>query len=190
MNFKDLLKKCIKKEEINIIDKEELEKTIADVCPVQRPWLYYLPWKMQTVINQGLRAPDSRFSPKVKIVSRWLRSVCLSNADSNHTFMCRKDEIPTWEDLDNEINYLTLHYVTHFIYALEIVAYKHPEEEVRQIAMNLYEGIVRFQMHLEIETEPALNARLADVDDKVLPDIFAEAPNPPKCPINDRYISR
>jgi hypothetical protein len=189
-SWRDLLNKCIRKENINVIDDVELEKTLSRVCPVQRPWLYNLPWKMQTVINQGLRAPDSRFSPKVKIVARWLRSICICNADSNHTFMCRKDSIPGWAELDNEINYLTLHYVTHFIYAIEIVAYKHPNEEVQAIAMELYEGLVKYQMHFEIESEDAMDTRLADVDDKVMPDIFAEAPRPPKCPINDSYIER
>jgi len=145
---------------------------------------------MQTVINQGLRAPDSRFSPKVKIVARWMRSVCLSNADKDHTFMCRKDSIPTWEELDNEINYLTVHYVTHFIYALEIIAYKHPETKVRNNAMTLYAGLVKLQMHFEIESEEALDQRLADVNEKVMPDIFKEAPKIQKCPINDTYIER
>lgn len=188
-SFADLLKRCVKQANVKVID-DNTYKQLEDICPVQRPWLYYLPWKMQTVINQGLRAPDSIFSPKIKIVGRWMRSVCLCNADKNHTFMCKKIDLPTWEDLDNEFNYLTIHFATHFLYALEIIGYKHPDPDVRKTAKTLYEGLVNLQMHLNIEREEDLDRRLADVSKKELPDIFKEAPQPKVCPTNDRYIRR
>lgn len=134
-------------------------------APVQHIWLFTLPWKIQTVINQGLRAPDSHFCPNIKIVSRWLRSVSLRNADDTHTFMCRKDELPTIENLENEMNYCSLHFVTHFLYALEIVGYKHPNKEIRKTSFQYYKRFVEEICHFGLETEKQLDIRLSDNTD-------------------------
>ena len=132
--------------------------------PVQQLWTLELPWKMQTVMLQGLRAPDTHFCKNIKTVSRWLRSIILNNADNNHTFMCRIEKLPDWTDLENELNYCSLHFVTHFLYALEIVHYKHPDELIRRHAGKFYWGIVREMCHFEPEREKELDVRLADVE--------------------------
>lgn len=119
---------------------------------------------MQTVVNQGMRAPDTHFCKNMKIICRWIRTVILQNADKNHTFMCSKIKLPTWEEVDNEINYCSVHFATHLLYALEIIAYKHPDNKCRVEAMKLYKGITHYQMHFNIETEEQLDTRLADVD--------------------------
>jgi len=166
----------------NILKKKEtIEITGCD--HVQHAWLNSLDWKMQTVINQGMRAPDTHFCKGMKIVCRWIRTVVLQNADKDHTFMCSKIKLPSWEDLDNEINYCSVHFATHFLYALEIIAYKHPEPKVKQKAMILYQGIVHYQMHFNPETQEQLDIRLADVD---------RTPKIKECPKDeskDRYIS-
>lgn len=146
---------------------------------VQALWLSYLPWKMQTVVNQGLRAPDTHFCKHIKLVCRWMRSVVLQNADKNHTFMCSKKDIPSVQDIENELNYCSVHFTTHFLYSLEIIAYKHPEHEVKRIASNYYRQITAEMLHFNVESERQLNTRLADVDRK---------PKPDPCPINDNYI--
>lgn len=131
---------------------------------VQYTWLSKLPWKMQTVINQGLRAPDTHFCKNIKIVCRWLRSIILQNADKDHTFMCSRTDLPLVEELEHGINYCSVHFATHFLYALEIVGYKHKEEHVRNIAYRYYDGIVNELWHLHIEKEEELDVRLSDVD--------------------------
>jgi len=93
----------------------------------------------------------------------FVRGVVLGNADKNHTFMCRKKDVASWEDMENELNYCTLHFVSHFIYTLEIVGYKHPDAAIRKTAMNLYRGIVSEMCHLNVETEGELDIRLDDV---------------------------
>lgn len=151
---------------------------------VQRPWISVLPWKMQTVLNQGLRAPDTHYCRAIKIVCRWMRSVVLQNADKDHTFMCSKKELPVIEDIENEINYCTVHCATHFLYAIEIIAYKHPDKETRRIALNYYRGIAAELWHFNLETEKELDVRLADVD---------RAPIVPDCPVDesrDSYLRR
>lgn len=142
---------------------------------VQKSWVFKLSWKMQTVINQGLRAPDTHFCPNVKIVCRWMRSVVLNNADDEHTFMCRQSELPTFNILDNELNYCSVHFATHFLYALEIIGYKHPDEDVRRIAIGYYANIVESLWHLNAEQEREMDIRLADVTREEPP-----APCPPR----------
>lgn len=157
---------------------------VGDADYVQHRWVSTLPWKMQTVLNQGLRAPDTHFCRSIKIVCRWMRSVVLRNADKNHTFMCRKDELPLIEDLENEINYCSVHFATHFVYALEIVAGKHPDREIGRIAFNYYRGIVAELWHFNLETNKELDIRLADVD---------REPVIPECPVDeseDTYLRR
>lgn len=164
----------------NIFKKE----TIITGCDhVQHVWLSELSWKMQTVINQGLRAPDTHFCKNIKIVCRWMRGVVLQNADEDHTFMCNKAEIPKVEDLEHEMNYCSVHFATHFLYAIEIIAYKHPDKCTRSIAKRYYEGIVEELWHLRVEDETQLDNRLADVNRK---------PTIKECPKNqsqDKYIN-
>lgn len=162
--------------------------------PVQRLWLFRLPWKMQTVVNQGLRAPDTHMCPKIKIVCRWVRSVVLNNADDDHAFMCRKKGMPTFSDLTNELNYCSMHFATHLLYALEIIGYKHPNQEIRGIAFGYYSNIVEGIYHFNLETEKELDVRLADVEEvekiSVVLKLSKEAEKVPKvCPRRDPYVA-
>jgi len=150
---------------------------------VQHHWLSDLSWKMQTVINQGFRAPDTHFCKKVKIICRWIRSVVLQNADKEHTFMCTKKEMPEVEELEHELNYCSVHFASHFLYALEIIGYMHPDSEIRALGIKYYEGITKDLWHFNCETKKQLKIRLADVD---------HTPVVKECPkeeYNDRYIN-
>jgi len=165
--------------------------------PVQQQWIFNLPWKMQTVINQGLRAPDTHFCPNIKIAARWLRSVVLNNADDTHTFMCRKEKLPEWDALENELNYCSMHYATHFLYALEIVAYKHPDSDTRRRASVLYTNLVGSMCHFNVETEEQLDVRLADNTEvpkmeQMVKEMIKEYKPPSECPSGrgDNYLYR
>lgn len=140
------------------------ERVITGCDHVQHSWLNDIPWKMQTVINQGLRAPDTHFCKNIKIVCRWMRGIVLQNADKNHTFMCDKKKMPTYEELEHELNYCSVHFATHFLYALEIIGQMHPDRCVQDIAFGYYESIVCGLWHFNIETEIELKTRLADVN--------------------------
>ena len=157
-------------------------ETVYGCDHVQHKWLSDLPWKMQTVVNQGLRAPDTHYCRAIKIICRWMRGVVLQNADKNHTFMCEKKTLPEIEDIENEINYCSVHFATHFVYALEIIAYKHPEDCIKRIAQKYYNKIVSELWHFNIESEFDLDTRLADVDRKP---VIKECP---KDESKDRYL--
>lgn len=154
--------------------KKKTPNVVSDKwrSPVQKSWLFTLPWKMQTVVNQGLRAPDTHYCMNIKIICRWMRSAVLRNADTNHTFMCRKSELPPWEDTQNELNYCSLHFVTHFLYALEIIGHYHNDSNVKRIAWNYYISFVEEMMHFRAELRESLEDRLADVNN--VPSFYGE----------------
>lgn len=133
--------------------------------PVLQQWVWELPWKMQTVLIQGLRAPDTHYCDGIKLLCRWMRAVVLSNADKNHTFMCSQKELPAWDKLDHEINYCSFHQLTHFLYAMEIIAYKHLDTEIKKTAWDYYAGLTRHVMHFEVESEEDLDTRLKDQEE-------------------------
>jgi hypothetical protein len=133
---------------------------------VQQDWTTRLSWKMQTVLLQSLRAPDTHYCPTVKKVSRWLRSHVLRNADQKHTFM-KSDALPDNKSLEDELGYCTLHYVSHLLYGLEIVGYWHEDESVRHAANHLYTKLVTETLHLQVEGQDACNVRLEDKDREI-----------------------
>ena len=61
-------------------------------------------------------------------------------------------------------------------YALEIIAYKHPDGEVAATAWKLYNGITSELLHFNPETKEQLDIRLSDVD---------RPKKPVPCPINE-----
>ena len=46
------------------------------------------------------------------------------------------------------------------IHALEIIAYKHPDEAIKRMAWDRYVEIAHDALHLNVETEDQLNRRL------------------------------
>jgi hypothetical protein len=97
--------------------------------------------------------------------------------------MCLKIDLPKVEELEHELNYCSVHFATHFLYALEIVAYKHPEESIRAIAYAYYYRVVYELWHFRVETETNLDIRLSDVD---------RSPTVKECPKDirkDKYIN-
>jgi hypothetical protein len=146
---------------------------------VLQDWTQQLSWKMQTVLIQSLRAPDSHFCPTVKKVSRWLRSKVLQNADTKHTFMKSANELPDNKSLEDELGYCTLHYATHLIYGLEIVAYFHDTEAIRALAFELYNDLVTDTLHLAVESKGHCEMRLSDSEEdkkKQPPHMISERP--------------
>ena len=158
--------------------------------PVQDWWTLQLTWKMQTVLIQSLRAPDTHFCKNIKNLSRWMRSIVLNNADKTHSFMCRKKKLPKWNDLENELNYCSVHFFTHFLYGLEIIGYKHPDDEIRKTAFEYYESFVHYMSHFNVEEEEQLDIRLSDMEDVPTLDAVYEKrlKNVQICPKNDPYV--
>lgn len=128
---------------------------------VLQDWLSDLSWKEQTVLISGIRGPDSAFCPRLKKVSRWMRSHTLQNADPNHTYM-EVEDFPMPSELEDEFEFCTVHFATHFVYALEILGYLHPDKHVRTRAESLYCFFVTCVMHFQPETCDQMRRRLVD----------------------------
>ncbi len=130
---------------------------------VLQPWVEVLPWKMQSVLIASMRGPDDRKTFEIKKLSRWLRITCQENADPSHTFM-ESELVPDidYEALADELEYQSWHFMSHILYALEIVGYRHPSAEVYKFAFRLYRRIVHEAMHLVHEDLTAMNERLKD----------------------------
>ena len=97
--------------------------------------------------------------------------------------MCSKLGLPSLEELEHELNYCSVHFATHFLYGMEIIAYKHPESCIRDTAFQYYFGITSELWHMHVETVGELDIRLADVDREP---IIKECPKDSR---KDKYIN-
>lgn len=59
----------------------------------------------------------------------------------------------------NSFDHYPMHFLLHFIYAAEIVGYKHPEKEIRKLWNWFYTTLIHL-IHLNPETEEQLDKRL------------------------------
>jgi len=65
------------------------------------------------------------------------------------------------DDFIDSRDELPAHYTTHFMHAVEIIGYKHPDAQMREFWGDFYERLVH-ALHLWPESEDQLNERLGD----------------------------
>lgn len=142
--------------------ENRIREEIKNQCIIE-DWVFDLSWKMQTIILEMLRGPDTHQAPTVKIMARWCRKLMIKNADENTSFMKKGiDEKLSLEEISDELEYCTGHYIAHLIQMLACITYFHPEEKFRAIAKSYYVHIVEHDLHLNIETEDQIERRLRD----------------------------
>src|SRR4051812_48524296 len=100
---------------------------------VVQDWVATLPWKQQSILFSGLRGPDHALHEHVKQVSKWMRAVSQQNADPSKPYMNRI-KLPAPEQMEKELEHSPVHFVHHFADALAVIAYGHPDAEVRSKA--------------------------------------------------------
>lgn len=152
--------------------------------PVTQPWTHFIPLMQQTVLLTAVRGPDG--IPKygaIKMLLRWYRRCILHSAMLGETvtnpcspdggsFMgasLPEDSIDHWTDRMlvhvnqylRELDGITHHFQLHFMHAVEIVGYKHPDEEIRMWWHKLYLRLAN-DMHLHPETQAEMDDRLGD----------------------------
>lgn len=131
---------------------------------VFQEWLECLTWKEQTVLVLGLRGPDAGGSRDVKLIIRWLRSVVLKNAAPKKTFMGETDFRQVNEIVDDSplaFDMLPVHFFGHLLHTVEVIAYRHPDQCIRNTALNTYIELCEF-MHINQETDSEMTERLKD----------------------------
>lgn len=152
--------------------------------PVTQEWTHSLSLMQQSVLLTAIRGPDGL--PKygaIKSLLRWFRRCTLVSAfegcvltnpgnAGGGSFTGPSIELRLrngWEaDMDihvsqylRELDAIPHHFQLHFMHAVEIVGYKHPEERNRRWWHSVYVRLVH-DMHLHPETERELDERLGD----------------------------
>lgn len=151
---------------------------------VVQEWVAGLPMMQQTVLLTAVRGPDGlpKYHP-TKFVLRWYRRCILMSAldgevltdpvDTNGGSFTgpavKPDPLAGWvRQMDDRVTeYLRAldevphHFQLHFMHAVEILGYKHPDEHTRAWWHGVYLRLVH-DMHLWPETEDQLDQRLGD----------------------------
>jgi hypothetical protein len=155
---------------------------------VTQEWTHSLKLMQQTVLLTAIRGPDgvAKYHPS-KYMLRWYRRCVLLGALDQNVFENPYDPrggsftgpsyewhpaIPheaSWTDkmqpVFNEylrsLDELPHHFQLHFMHAAEIVGYKHPDRLIRDWWNYVYRELAN-DMHLEPETEEAMDFRLGD----------------------------
>lgn len=137
--------------------------TICDQCVVH-PWVDDLTLKQQTVLLSAVRGCDgvSKNDISKKFV-RVYRATILQNAapQSNGRFMRESITTQDIKIFTKAPDVYPLHWLFHFLHAVEIVGYNYPVLETRKWWRELYLIIVK-ALHLNPETEKQNNDRLKD----------------------------
>jgi hypothetical protein len=118
----------------------------------------------QGVLMSAVRGPDS--IPKDHIVKRFVRAfradTLVSFADAPASFISfldRGEFSDLLRPLFASIDELNLHYAMHWLHAVQVIAFKHPDQQRRDCWNMLYLGFVK-KLHLTPETPEELDARL------------------------------
>lgn len=140
---------------------------------VIQDWMSELPLMQQSTLLLSLRGPDTHRSPETKKVQRWMRGLVFvpGNPANVHEFMTHIDDVPEMVEkgpLARELEFASQHFYSHLIHGLEVLAYRHPRDEVCTKAWQLMRGMCE-AFHLLPETREAFEHRLRDREWPVLP---------------------
>jgi len=146
-----------------------------------------LPFMQQSVLIAAMRGADgvNKMHPS-KYLGRWLRRCIVISAFDRKALddpyypgggsytgpSVTGDELGASTDWEKPMNKkvkaymdsmdeIPLHYHLHLLHAVEILGYKHSNERVRAWWLQTYKALAH-DMHLAVETEEQLNARLND----------------------------
>ena len=155
---------------------------------VTQTWTHEISMMQQSVLLAAIRGPDGtpKYGP-CKMMLRWFRRCVLLSAidgkvlddpispnggsftgPSTNSFIRLTPAVP-WEvdmnivvdDYLRELDALPHHFQLHFLHAIEILGYKHPDDRIRGWWNRAYQRLVK-DMHLHPETMEELDFRLGD----------------------------
>lgn len=152
---------------------------------VTQKWTHELPMMQQSVLLTAIRGPDG--IPKygsIKMLLRWYRRCVLRSSflgvvmtdpikPDGGSFLGasleNSDSIDPWTDRMlvhvnqylRELDGVPHHFQLHFMHAIEIVGYKHPDSVIRHWWHTIYVRLAH-DMHLHPESEAEMDARLGD----------------------------
>lgn len=128
---------------------------------VIKPWVFTLPFRMQSVLLLALRGCDGvRKDDNSKYITRTLRGLVFNNADPSNTFIT--DAFPAKEKVEAflwDLDGYPMHFVMHTAHATEIIGFKHPDATRRKEWLDFYHKTIK-ALHVNPETEAQLDVRL------------------------------
>lgn len=153
---------------------------------VVQPWVSELTMMQQSVLFAAVRGPDglAKYGGGAKMLLRWYRRCILLSAMDGRVLadpiepnggsftgpsLDGYDQNDDWpermqvhvHDYLRQVDALPHHYQLHFMHAVEILGYKHPNVKTRFFWHRLYKTLVE-DLHLYPETEEQMDARLGD----------------------------
>jgi hypothetical protein len=153
---------------------------------VTQTWVHELTMMQQSVLLAAIRGPDGqpKYGGGAKMLLRWYRRCILLSAMDGRVLsnpieanggsftgpsLDGPDDQDPWSermqehvhDYLRQVDMLPHHYQLHFMHAVEIVGYKHPDPVIRMFWNRLYLRLVH-DLHLWPETEEQLDSRLGD----------------------------
>ncbi len=135
---------------------------------VTQEWIDILTLKQQTVLLSALRGCDGVAKHDIsKKFVRKFRSTILINAENTNNAEFMKDEV-TDEDIytfTKQPDTYHFHWLMHFIHAVEIIGYNHPNKEISEWWKSFYYKLSDM-LHMNPETKEQNNKRLIDCETK------------------------
>lgn len=133
------------------------------MATVTQDWLESLSFKQQTVLLTALRGCDgiSKEDCTKKLVRDLRRVILKDAAPTAGQFMsvCKlTDVLPLVDNMDM----YPMHWLMHYIHAVEIVGYNHPDFGIKNKYHNMYLSLVD-GLHLQPETKEQNDTRLKDL---------------------------
>lgn len=153
---------------------------------VTQQWTHSISMMQQSVLLSAIRGPDglAKYGGGAKMLLRWLRRCVLLSAMDGKVLpdpiepnggsftgpsLDGPDDEDHWSDRMQEhvndylrqVDALPHHFQMHFMHAVEILGYKHPNPVIRVFWNRLYLRLVN-DFHLWPETEEQMDSRLGD----------------------------
>jgi hypothetical protein len=129
---------------------------------VLQDWVCDLPFKQQTMLLSAIRGCDAAHKiDMTKPFIKKFRGAVLKNADESSPFMQMEISDEQRDKFCEALDPYPFHWVTHFMFASQIIGYKHPDFIIRNWWYDLYTDMV-LAFHLKPETEHAMDERLSD----------------------------
>lgn len=139
---------------------------------VLQDWVMELPLREQGTLLTAVRGCDDE--PKQwhstgfadsqgRRLTAWIRWAFMNPADPREVDIPGAffQSTPPTNFKPSEFGHLPLHWNTHVMHALEVIAYRHPDLNVSKLAYRMYHKMVH-GLHLNVETKEQMIQRLSE----------------------------
>src|SRR5690348_5609602 len=134
---------------------------------VLRDWVMELPLRHQGVLVAAVRGCDGATKENsAKPITRALRYAFMNPADEREVsmqsaFMAHRFTADDLRGFLTNWDHFPMHFIQHLMHACQVVGFKHPDIETRQMFRHAYERIVH-KLHLLPENEAQMDERLCE----------------------------